>query len=309
MKKRRHHYVWRKYLSAWSVDESIWCLRSGKIFKTNLMGVGQKRDFYKLKELSLTDIEFIKKIAIEPSKGKLKESNEGWLKMFSLVTKFREFFEKNGYSEPELEAMLDEAEHNLEEDFHSLIEREAIKDIDSILNRDISFYSNDDGCMNFAFYLCTQYMRTNKIKQSILQNFQGINGINIENCWSIMRHVYATNMAWVLFADRNRFRLVLIVNETSTPFISGDQPVINTYAAGKLGNETVDKVEFYYPVSPSVAILISEKEEYQTLSEEFIAEDKAIEFNNMMFDLSHEQIYAKSHDELQSYMLESDVTN
>ena len=84
MKKRHHHYVWRNYLRAWAADDAIWCFREGKVFKTNLMGVGQKRDFYKLKELTEADILFIKKVAIEPSKGKFRELNDGWLELVKL---------------------------------------------------------------------------------------------------------------------------------------------------------------------------------------------------------------------------------
>lgn len=85
MKKRRHHYVWRKYLRAWASNDSIWCCREGKIFRSNLMGVGQVRDFYRLKELSFHDIEAIRNLAIEPTKSHLKELNEGWIESFSAV--------------------------------------------------------------------------------------------------------------------------------------------------------------------------------------------------------------------------------
>lgn len=301
MKKRHHHYVWRNYLRAWAPDDAIWCCREGKVFKTNLMGVGQKRDFYKLKELTALDILFIRKVAIEPSKSKLEELNEGWIETFRAVELFRDFFDKNGYSHPEIDKLIDEAEHNFEEEFHTLIEGESIKYIDSILKQDVSFYSSDRDCMNFAFFLCTQYMRTNKIQQNMLNNFQDVKGINIENCWSIMRHVFATNMAWVLFANRDRFKLVLIINETDTPFITGDQPVVNTYAAGKLGNEAVDDVEFYYPVSPKLAILISERDEYESTEKLSVTKEKALEYNLLIIESSHEQIYASSDQELKRY--------
>jgi len=40
MKKRRGHYVWRKYLLPWTFeDDSIWCYREGKIFYTSPFAV------------------------------------------------------------------------------------------------------------------------------------------------------------------------------------------------------------------------------------------------------------------------------
>ncbi len=50
-KKKKQHFVWRKYLKGWSENDSIYCLMDGRIFKPGLMGVGQERYFYKLKEL------------------------------------------------------------------------------------------------------------------------------------------------------------------------------------------------------------------------------------------------------------------
>lgn len=297
-KKRRHHYVWRKYLGAWSKDDFIWCLREGKIFKSNLMGVGQKRDFYKLKELSLADVNFIEKVAVAPSKGPLKELNKGWIDTFKVIEKFRDFAHKNGFNDPELEKTLDAFEHNFEEDLHGRIENKAITAIDSILMKDISFYDNDEDCINFAFYLCTQYMRTNRIQEGMKRNFSAVKEINIVNCWSVMRHIYSTNMASVLFTGRDRFRPILILNYSGTPFITGDQPVINTYAAGKMGTEAVDDLEFYYPVSPSIALLISEKEEYKTKNQLIITSDQASYYNKMIFQSSHEQLYSQEKEHL-----------
>ena len=45
---RRQHHVWRSYLEAWSTGHIIFCLRDGRIFPSNVSGVGVERDFYKL---------------------------------------------------------------------------------------------------------------------------------------------------------------------------------------------------------------------------------------------------------------------
>ncbi len=296
MIKRRHHYVWKKYLKSWSVDGCIWCLRDNEIFQSNPKNTGLENNFYEFKGLSSADIEFIEKEIIKPSSKKLQELNRGWLKQFGLLSEAIEIYEKNDYSDPLLETKLDELKHNFEEDIHSEIENNAIEYIDSILRQDISFCSSEKSYVNFLFYLCVQYMRTKKIKQGILKEFQDIKSINIENCWSVMRWILSQNMGYSLFL--NRSRLVLVMNETPTYFITGDQPVINTYDADKNCDKNQDRLEFYYPVSPNIAILISNKEEYKNLSKISITEDKVIAFNNMTIYSSHEQIYAKSKDDL-----------
>ena len=100
MKKRKHHYVWRYYLRAWANNDSIWCSREGKIFKSNLMNIGQIKDFYKLKELSSSDIEFIYKAAIEPSAPHLQELHKGLISSFNLVFNIRKSIENNEINEP-----------------------------------------------------------------------------------------------------------------------------------------------------------------------------------------------------------------
>ncbi len=302
MKKRHHHYVWRNYLRAWAPDEYIWCCRKGEIFRPNLMGVGQKRDFYKLKKLTPTDISYIRKIAVDPSRGKLKEANEEWINIFNSVDNFRDYFEKNGIHHPDVEKALEEVEHNLEENYHAKIEANAICHIDSILREDISFYDSDDGCMHFAYYICMQYMRTNKIQESIVRNFANFNQFNIENSWPVMRHIFTTNMAWSFFAERERFKMVLIKNNTDIPFITGDQPVINTYAQEKLGHDIIKEIELYYPVSPKLAILISEKEHFKNETKFCAYEQEVERYNKAICKSSHEQIYADSEETISLYI-------
>jgi hypothetical protein len=64
MKKRRQHYVWRYYLESWADidDGQIYCLRNGNIFKTNPINVANKRDYYRLKEFTVDDVNHIKEI-------------------------------------------------------------------------------------------------------------------------------------------------------------------------------------------------------------------------------------------------------
>jgi len=71
------------------------------------MGVAQRRDFYKLKELTLNDMEFIRKLALEPTKPKLSELNEGWIEMFNIVFDFKKQMDRMGFDlTPSIEPVL-----------------------------------------------------------------------------------------------------------------------------------------------------------------------------------------------------------
>jgi hypothetical protein len=301
MKKRRHHYVWRKYLRAWAKNDSIWCLREGKTFNSNIMNVGQIKDFYKLKELSSKDIDFIYKVAIQPSPPHLQELNKNWINSFNLVFSMRKSIESKGINEAEINELLDAAIFNLEEDLHAGIEVEAIKYIDSILKEDIAFFKTEDGCMSFMHYICVQYMRTQKIRTNVIASVGDVSFVDTDKIWNVLSHILATNMAWSLYEDRASFNMVLLKNNTSIELITGDQPIINTHATGMNSTEAPEKLEFYYPISPKLAILITQEHSYGTANKVFLSADEAERYNESIVGQSHSQIYATSKDILNKY--------
>lgn len=301
MKKRKQHYVWRHYLRSWSENEKIFCLRDGKIFESNLMGVANKRDFYRLKELNLDDIKFIKKFAIDPSPPHLQKLHYNLIKQFNSIFELKSHVDSKGIDDSKLNGEIDKAINNLEEDLHGGIESSAIKYIESILKENISFYTTDEGCRDFIYYLCVQYMRTQKIKSSVLSAVSGINSIDISKIWNVMSHIFATNMGWSLYAGRKQFRMVLLKNKSVKEFITGDQPVINTYATSVSNLTPPDKLEFYYPVSPSLAILITEKENHKESNRLALNEKDVVSYNKLIVKNCHDQIYATSISILEEY--------
>jgi len=182
MKKTKQHYVWRYYLKSWTSNGSIWCNRKGKVFPSDLMNVGQERYFYKLKELTQKDIEFVRKIAIDPTKHELlRKLNEDWLNIFNFIFKLKSIVKENDTNKYELDELIDKAIHNLEEDYHQSIEGNAIKHIDLILAKDISFFQTEKERIEFAYFLCVQYMRTKKRQEAICNQFKNQNNSYLED--------------------------------------------------------------------------------------------------------------------------------
>jgi hypothetical protein len=95
--------------------------------------------------------------------------------------------------------------------------------------------------------------------------------------------------------ERDKYGLVLLKNNSGVRFITGDQPVINTYSVDGNGH---DGCEFYYPVSPNLAVLMTEKDEYKTVESITVDSSQAKWFNQAIADLSDEQIYAFSKESL-----------
>ena len=91
-----------------------------------------------------------------------------------------------------------------------------------------------------------------------------------------------------------------INNKTSVNFITGDQPIINRYSTKESQGKVLDKFEFYYPITPKLAILITDKD-YKKNELEITDFSKIHYFNDLIFINSLEQVYATSQDELERY--------
>lgn len=304
MKKRRHHYIWQHYLCPWASDRKIWCLRDGKVFETSTINIGQERDFYRVEELSSQDIEYIRVMAVNSSVGLLKRSNEDWLPIFQHIFKVRDLLISKGIRKDDLEESMDIFLNNIEEEFHAMIEGNSIKYINNLIALDVTFFDNEEDRMAFYHYLCVQYLRTKNIKENLLKNMSSMpqtRHINMDGCWSIMRHIFATNIAFSLFADKT-FKLVLAEAAGSEKYITGDQPIINTFAVVAGRNNLPEDMEFYYPISPSTALLVTRSKEYSPSEKISIGNDDVVKYNNAIFKSSFEQIYASSKDQLSAYI-------
>src|ERR1017187_10470563 len=105
-------------------------------------------------------------------------------------------------------------------------------------------------------------MRTNKRREATLENAPPDKSINPDAIWNVLRHIFATNVAWTLFAERRDIKTVLLKNETPHAFSTADQPVINTHASGIPLSHFVHDLEFYYPLSPRLAMLMTKDARY-----------------------------------------------
>lgn len=300
-RKSRQHYVWKYYLNPWTQNDRIFCLRNNVIFVTNSINVAVERDFYKLKEISASDIIIIQRFILSNPSQTLQKLHSAWVILLEYVYKIKT--NKNLEPTEEYDVEVDQMINNFIEDLHSDIESNAIQYLDSILNSDINFFKNEADRYNFIHFLCVQYLRTNKIKASVISRGSQIIP-NVPKIWDILCHILSTNMAYSLFHEKRSYNLILAINETAIPFLTCDQPVSNTYANTKSISEVQSEsdVELYYPVSPFLAVLLSKKEEYKTTDKLFLSEDQVYLYNEHTYNCSHEQIYSNSKEVLEKFI-------
>lgn len=303
MIKKRQHYVSRYYLKAWTDNkEHICCLRENKIFSSNLMGVAQEKYFYELQNLTDTEIDLVKKLAIEPSPKNIQESHLDFLNSYLLTFKFEKILKEKMDNEKkeELEKTVNMMKKNFEEDYHAKIEGIGHKYLDLIKNENIEFYydTSSEDRMAFLFFITLQYMRTKKRRNATINEFKDVN-INMRKLWPILAHIFSSNMALSLHIDKE-FNLVLLENKSNIDFITGDQPLVNTYGLQKKKQLEHDELEFYYPVSPKLAILITKKIKNKKKIQ--ITDSKKVEnYNHMIYSSKEEQLFAEKQNELKKY--------
>jgi hypothetical protein len=86
------------------------------------------------------------------------------------------------------------------------------------------------------------------------------------------------------------------------PFVTGDQPVINTYAVGLDLEEEPEDLEFYHPLTPAIALLLTRKERYRAQSAFPVTESEVMEYNRYIRGQSGKQIYGSTRDVLEQIL-------
>jgi len=303
MKKRKHHYVWRNYLRSWSNKDKIWAKINGQVLNVNLEKIANERDFYQIKDLNIDDIGLINKLFLDNMPDHLKRLNKNWVDIFHVVVTFRNRASRSGIPR-ELQDEFDRVVYNFEEEVQTKIEISSIQYLEKISSGDISFYNNADDNISFNYYLSLQYFRTSKIKNAILEVAAKYPQYNVDRIWNIVMHIFATNMGFGLYQEREQLRCILMNNNTDLPLIAGDQPIINTYSAYNDDKEklTHDQFELYYPQNPKLGLLITKKADFENAKN--IQMDIAMveKYNNMIYSASGRQVYANQEEVLNKYI-------
>lgn len=170
--------------------------------------------------------------------------------------------------------------------------------INLIKNGEIDFYNSDHDNIAFNRFICIQYMRTKKMKENMIKQSKQFGLFNMEKSWGIIRHIFATNIGAALYLERSKYHIVLLNNRTKMEYITGDQPVINTFSFSVPDNIPPEDIEFYYPLSPVLAILITKKESLNNIYKANLTFDEVQHYNNMIIAQSHEQIYSSMEESL-----------
>lgn len=290
MKKptRHQHTVWRKYLRAWAKKDQIWCgMAGGKRFPAGLMKVAQEKDFYRLREMTREDISLIHASFVAPmTNPMLRKLAEDWLVAFDSIRVIRELSAASGIDRANrVEISCVQAE----EDLHGDIEQNAVPLLNRLLQaNEFCLTDNQDYCA-FMHFMMTQYFRTSRMVENLRRGMGERFPGTLERCMGVLRHMFASTAGFTLVAERESIKPFLLLNNSSVPLITGDQPVINLLAVELPPDVTVEDCQFYYPLSPQKAIVVTRTD---TFASGEIDAPQAREFNRLIALSAERQIYA-----------------
>ncbi len=313
-RKRRQHFVWRKYLEPWSDNGRIWCHRDGRTFRASLNNVALEKDLYTIVELVPEEIKFVRSIFIDCASPMMQDLHKGWIEAFETPFKYRDGLRRLGPLPADIEEQVSVVIHNAEEELHTRIERTALPFLRDLVNGDTSFYENEESKLDFHNFLCTQYTRTPVMKANVLRSVEAVRPklsrpltVDFNRIWPLVRHILATNIAYGLHIRSETMRHQLLMSTETRRFITGDQPVVNTLAVGLPEGEAPTALELYYPVSPALALLIAEH--IDGADRKQLTDCEVDAFNHAIADQSQGCIYGASRATLCEVMENRDRDN
>jgi hypothetical protein len=278
-------------LKPWAVDGKIACLRNGRLFRTNTSNVAIKTDFYRLREFTEQDLQAIQQLCLQNAGPELREAQRGWIAIFRLPFTLREVCASALGSHPVVDTLFNEMINNLEEDLHAHIEGASISHLEALRKGDLQFLDSDDELVAFLHFVSVQYLRTDKIRSATIAALKDVSLFDVERVWGLMSHLLATNVSHYLFMNRDRLRVSLVRVSGGAELITSDQPLINLRALNFPARQPPQEFEVYYPVSPTVALLLEADHPSGGRCERVLEPDEATRYNRAIFQTAHEQVF------------------
>lgn len=293
-KKRRHHYVWQHYLRSFTVEGKLWCQMGDRGFPATTETIAYARDFYRLKELTEYDLKVVDTLVMKATLPGLPELTRGWLPTFQGLFEMQRAYAASGRKDPLFEEHLDVALNNFEEDLHSTIEGQAVPILAALHNRERRVFEDRDIFGGLAKFLAFQHMRTPKVMKASLASVDGLMPeFNVEAAWGLLRTIFATNIGAGMFAQHRHVHATYLDSATGTEFITGDRPTLNTFRSLD-ENTPPTELEFYYPLSPTRALLMGFKADSPTVTGRRLSLQETHDFNKLIVGASDLQLYGTS---------------
>lgn len=301
MIKKRQHYIWRVYLEAWAPENRLFMLRDGKVIPTQPADAGVQNLFYKLQRLSREDLLFIRLTVRQATHKEVREVANDLIGLFNAPFVLQDHLDPSQPDYLKAKEMVDEMIANTDEDLHQRLETEATEFMLKLRSDDhLSVFQSRDS-VAFHRFLALQNFRTKGVRERVIAATAANYPLSVTAAsYPILSHIWAINVGVSNYLERHRHRFVLIRNATGTPFVTSDQPLTNLLA--NRDGTPPDQLEWYWPLSPSRALIMSPRLDVYTQERVDLSEQEVMAYNQIVYERSHEQIYANSAEILMQFV-------
>lgn len=308
--KKKHHYVWKKYLLNWSnsTEEKVYSyihLIKDVRFQTP-ENIVQQRYFYELHEFTIEEekklFEFIKVMGSELDYN----LNIEIFKIYTIFSNLKrqldtKYQHKLSFNEKQIyESDLRILKANTIEDFHSKIENLGSNLISIKTFDDLDYLNSRQELYDTILFICFQANRTKTMKNNLVERFKNDNFIN-EKFFNVTPLLVSYTVAQKLCVEKD-LKFIYIDNQTSEKFITTDQPVINLDKDDVDENGSVKNLRYYYPISPEIALIIHTDVQNERYLYQKANIDLIVNLNKFMIKNSKEFIITKTNNQLEKYM-------
>lgn len=258
--KKNHHFVWANYLARWSSNgrDVFYSTSSGKAALDSVKGLARERHFYKVRDLTHRQVALLYAFA-RKSDDSLYRIHAGLLEHVLEVQTLERRYRATGHASKAAEQAFEALRSNVIEDLHTGHELRAREVLDALSEGKLDALSNENAMMAFTSFLGHQITRTKGFKEASLAAMSGTDigeeVSNFENIWWMLSYMFGTNIARSLYFGRRVATHTLLINNSSIPFTTSDQPVINIKEDFSIHDEGAD---FYFPISPTAAYVLSD---------------------------------------------------
>lgn len=300
---KQPHYVWRYYLQAWEgKNKKLIAFRNGTIFENRAAKVATEGGFHDLRAITWEDEAFLRAMVVRS--GSASEAiNLKYIDDFVVMRSACDKVLSNPRADKESKVYAKYVLRNFEERIQTDLESKAIPWIDSLRVANADFVRVRENTLYYLF-LAMQYFRTKRMMTNVVSAFSGsIAGVTsdrVERIWQLMRHISATNVGYSLYQDREKFKTVFLRSDEQNPFITAAQPIVNTYRTGSSLIAPED-LEFYYPLSPTLAMLHTEGAHGEHGSTVEVTPKRVDFYNRMMIDASPDYFFGSNRPQIEAY--------
>lgn len=306
---KRQHYIWRNYLTQWTdsgdrFNGKLFVLRKtlkgnqSKIEFRELEKIGFEKYFYDITNFKEQDVLFLTKLIAQMQRKELAKFGVEEEILNNAATQ-RDFIEKNVmctsenielefqfydkllngdlsfYEDSKNQVILDSLRESM---IASLYHGDALlseKQINDLLN-DFSTDESIDLKYEFNRFFCLQYFRSPRVHSNTKKNLEELK--QQHEAIRDMNSNFFTNMIMTYFAERMALNLtqnfkssiLLYKNNTDSPFITGDTPII-CLTGDKMDGMSI----FHYPISPKIAvelIIVPKLSDFATVNKNIVME-------------------------------------